>query len=147
MTVGGQSPPATPDANPAALSDVLHQTLSELRHLLRGTGELAAAEARLAASTLALITGLGIAAGVLAVSAWLLLVGALVVLAAADDVRLASALAVAAAANGAAAAGAWLWVLSLRRHLTFPELRSTLLDRDPAESASTAAGPTLAGRP
>lgn len=140
MDRGGSTPAGDGSPRPGLMSSV-DDTLGELRAMLSALGDLVAVEGRLAASSVSLILGLGVATGVLLVSVWLLLIAAGVTLAVAVDRAWPIALVLAAGCNGLAALLTWAWIRRLTRNLTFPEVRARLAGTgEPSRASDPAAG-------
>jgi hypothetical protein len=101
-------------------------------------GRLAAAELRLAASTVVLLLALGIVIALLLATAWMLAMAAVAAAIVGLDAWPAS-LAGVASANLVAALAAWWWVNALTPNLTFQELRA-LLGRARSDTHGSNAG-------
>ncbi|MGD2073876.1 MAG: hypothetical protein PVI91_11395 [Gammaproteobacteria bacterium] len=108
-----------------SVRDQLTAMLGSYRAAASTTADLAAAELRLAASTTLLLLALAIAIALFATSAWLLSMLAVAALIA-EAPRWPAALLGVAGANLAVAGGCWIWMRSMTRHLTFPQLRAVL---------------------
>lgn len=125
----------------AGVARPLHAMLGAYREAASATAELAAAELRLAVSTLALLLEIGVALGVLVTSAWLLAMLA-IGSAAADGVSWPVALAALATLNLLLAALCRVWMRAIAKHLDFPELRALLAnprrEPGPPDSGSSA---------
>jgi hypothetical protein len=105
----------------------LHAMLNGYRAAASATAELAAAELRLAVSTLTLLVELGVAVGVLVTSAWLLVMLAIAAVIA-DGYSWPVALSALAAVNLLLAAMCRIWMRAIAHHMDFRELRSLLGD-------------------
>lgn len=102
-----------PDAQPSgtpSLLDEIKGLWDEIRHLIHDHIELAALETRLAGETLAFMVMAGVAIAILLVSAWLALLGAVVVLLVAMGMWASVAFLLIVLLN-IAAAGALAWLI------------------------------------
>jgi len=108
VQTAGIDPATAPDASPSApvgLMDEIKGLWREIRLLIHDHIELAALETRLAGQTLAFMVMAGVAIAILLVSAWLALLGAMVVLLVAMGMWASAALLLIVLLNIAAAAG------------------------------------------
>jgi uncharacterized membrane protein YqjE len=125
------------------LADLSATLLRSVRDLAVDYAVLAVLDARRAAIRLAWMLAAGVAASVLAVTAWLALVVAAVVALTDDGTSWGAALALAAAANVAAAVGLGVWIKRRVHELPFAatlrQLRGDLPEPDAAEATDARA--------
>jgi hypothetical protein len=114
------------------LADLSESLLRSLRELAVDYAVLAVLDARRAAVRLGWLLAAGVVAAVLAVTAWLALVVAVVVALTDDGTSWAAVLALAAAANVGVAVALGLWVRSRVRELPFAATLRQLRGEPPA---------------
>lgn len=133
---GTGAAPAAPAER--SITDNLASLWSACRGFLHDVAELAALEAHDAKLNLAGMIGCSLAAAVMAVTAWLLVVFSIVSYAVGNGVSWPVAMAVAAIANLTFAALLVYGVVQLSRHLWFTATRRQLVGFDHAESGKAA---------
>jgi hypothetical protein len=121
------------------LADLSATLLRSVRDLAVDYAVLAVLDARRAAIRLAWMLAAGVAASVLAVTAWLALVVAAVVALTDDGTSWGAVLALAAAANVAIAVGLGLWIKRRAHHLPFAATLRQLRGDDPPGRGATEA--------
>jgi uncharacterized membrane protein YqjE len=108
---------------------------SDLRGVAEDRVRLAALETRVAGESLARMVAAGVLAALLAVTAWLAIVGAIVLALIRAGMPAIGALLLAAAASIGGAVGLYFFIKGLSRNLTFPATVDALRRRDPEVAA------------